>query len=162
MTIADFDIEAFLDLTGYTTEERLARRKGANSTQEFFTPYSIIKRMCDKISYSDWSDPSKTFLEPCLGNGQFYIYIIYNRILHGIDWQIALETAYGLELMQDNVDECKERVINLLKSLDIAFNEDTARDIMNHNIVCHDFFTWNFEEWREMTEEEIKLSKKKK
>jgi len=33
---------------------------------------------------------------------------------------------------------------------------------MNKNFICHDFFTWNFEEWRPMTEEEIKTSKKKK
>lgn len=156
-----FNIQDFLNLSNYTTDTRLARRKIARGSQEFFTPYSIVKRMCDKIPDSDWSDPVKTFLEPCLGNGQFYIYIIYNRILHGIDWQTALESAYGLELMQDNVDECKERVIELLKNLDIAFSEKTARDILDYNIVCHDFFTWNFEEWREMTDEEIKKSKKK-
>ena len=156
-----FDIEQFLNLDNYATDIRLSRRKGAGSTQEFFTPYSIVKKMCDKVSDEDWSDPTKTFCEPCFGNGQFVIMIIYNRIIHGIDWQTALETCYGVELMQDNVDECKDRVINLLKSLEIAFNEQTARDIMDHNFVCHDFFTWNFEDWREMTEEEIKISKKK-
>lgn len=156
-----FNIEQFLDLTGYE-ETRLSRRKGTSSTQEFFTPYSIVKRMCDKISESDWSDPTKTYLEPCFGNGQFIIYIIYNRIIHGIDWQTALESCYGVELMQDNVDECKERVIDLLKKMDIAFSEQTVREIMEHNFVCHDFFTWNFEEWREYTEEELKNLKKKK
>ena len=44
-----FDIESFLDLTNYA-ESRESRRKGAGSTQEFFTPYSIVKRMCDKVS----------------------------------------------------------------------------------------------------------------
>ena len=159
----DFDIEKYLDLSNYATEERRARRKnnGKKSTQEFFTPYGIVKRMCDKISDEDWSDPDKTFLEPCMGNGQFVIYIIYNRLLHGVDWRTTLETLFTLELMQDNVDECKERVINLLKGLEIDFDETTAREIMSHNFVCHDFFTWNFEQWREMSEEEIKKSKKK-
>ena len=48
-----FDIEQFLDLSNYTTDTRLARRKDnkeGKSTQEFFTPYSIVKRMCDKVS----------------------------------------------------------------------------------------------------------------
>ena len=45
--------------------------------------------------------------------------------------------------------------------LGIDYDEDIAMDIMLKNLVCHDFFTWNFEEWREMTEEEIKKSKKK-
>ena len=161
-----FDIEQFLNIDDYITDTRLSRRKNNEKTNEFFTPYSIVKRMCDKIPESDWSDPDKTFLEPCFGNGQFVIYIIYNRIIHGIDWQTALETTFGVELMQDNVDECKDRVIDLLNSLGIAFYETTARDIMDHNFVCHDFFTWNFEEWREYTEEELeaieKEAKKKK
>lgn len=61
-----FDIEKFLDLTGYDNEVRKARRKNNKegvSTQEFYTPYSIVKRMCDKVSDEDWADPKKTFLE---------------------------------------------------------------------------------------------------
>ena len=158
----NFNIDQFLSLEGYATEERVSRRKGTKSTQEFFTPYSVVKRMCDKISDEDWLDPNKTFCEPCMGNGQFVIYIIYNRILHGVDWKTALETLFSVELMQDNVDECKDRVINLLKGLEIDFDESTAREIMDRNFVCHDFFTWNFEEWREMNEEELKEIKKKK
>lgn len=53
----DFSIEMFLDLSFYVTEKRKNRRKDKNKqqkgTQEFFTPYSIIKRMCDKIPDSD-------------------------------------------------------------------------------------------------------------
>ena len=146
-----FSIEHFLDLSGYE-EIRLERRKAKNNnfkpTAEFFTPYSIVKRMCDKIPESDWNHPLKTFCEPCFGNGQFVIYIIYNRIIHGINWQTALETLYGVELMQDNVDECKDRVIDLLNALGIAFNEKTARDIMDRNLVCSNFFDWDFENWR--------------
>ena len=44
---------------------------------------------------------------------------------------------------------------------EIDYDEDVAMDIMLHNLVCHDFFTWNFEEWRPMTDDEIKQSKKK-
>jgi len=165
-----FDIEQFLNLDNYVTDTRLARRTGAGSTQEFFTPYSIVKKMCDKIPESDWSDPDKTFLEPCFGNGQFLIYIIYNRILHGVSWKRALETTYGLELMEDNVTETYGRILSLLDSLDeyriIKDYEiksiDEAMDIMKKNLVCHDFFTWNFEEWREYTEDELKELKKKK
>ena len=162
-----FNIEHFLDLTGYE-ETRLSRRKGVGSTQEFFTPYSIVKRMCDKIPESDWLDPSKTFLEPCFGNGQFVIMIIYNRITHGIDWKTALETLYGVELMNDNVGETYQRVLDLLGDLSfyniIDYNEQdirTALNIMEKNLICHDFFTWNFEEWRPYTEEELKKLKKK-
>ena len=91
--VNSFNIEQFLDLTGYDTEIRKARRKGAKSTQEYFSPYSIVKKMCDKIPEEDWSNPYKTFCDPSFGHGQFVIYIIWNRLQHGIDWKTALETC---------------------------------------------------------------------
>lgn len=160
-----FIIDQFLDLTGYE-ETRQKRRKTKNNnskpTAEFFTPYSIVKRMGDKISEEDWSNPNKTFCEPCFGNGQFVIYIIWNRLQHGIDWKTALETCYGVELMQDNVYETHGRIIKLFDALGIDYDEDIAMDIMLRNLVCHDFFTWNFDEWRPYTEEELKKQKTKK
>ena len=141
------NIQEFID-RDYATDVRKNRRKGKGGTQEFFTPYSIIKRMCDKIPDDEWSDPEKTFLEPCMGDGNIVCYIIWNRIQHGIDWQTALNTLYGLELMHDNVLECHDRVIDLLTKLGIEFDERTARKIMEKNLVCADFFKWDFEHWK--------------
>ena len=146
----NFSIESFLDLSNYATETRLARRK--RTTQEFFTPYSIVKRMADKIPESDWADPTKTFLEPGFGNGQFVCYIIWNRIQHGVEWETTLKNLYGVELMLDNVQECHDRVIELLTKLNIDFDERTARKIMKKNLVCSDFFKWDFEHWRPIPE----------
>ena len=164
-----FDIEKFLDLSGYELN-RNKRRKNTNwnniknsmRSAEFFTPYSIVKKMSDKISETDWSDPNKTFCEPSFGNGQFVCYIIWNRIQHGIDWKTALETCYGVELMQDNVAETKQRVHELLRNISPDYDPQIADEIMDKNFVCSDFFKWNFEEWRPMTEDEIQASQKKK
>ena len=38
-------IEQLLDLTNYTTDTRVARRKTGKKTNEFFTQYSIVKQM---------------------------------------------------------------------------------------------------------------------
>ena len=150
-------IEQILDLTDYATEERKARRKrskghdnelkGAKSTQEFFTPYEIVKKMAEKVPEEYWSDPTKTFCEPCFGSGQFVLYIIWNRIRHGIDWKTALETTYGVELMQDNVYETHGRIFKMLSAMGIDFDDDVAFDIMLKNLVCSDFFEWDFENW---------------
>lgn len=77
-----FNIKDFLNIN-YETEIRRNRRgeghlhgKIKKSTQEFFTPYSIVKRMCDKIPDSDWNHPLKTFCEPCFGKVLYYLYII--------------------------------------------------------------------------------------
>lgn len=141
-------IQKFLDLTNYATDTRINRRKDNESTQEFFTPYEIVKQMADKIPDSTWQDPTKTFLEPSFGNGQFIVYIVYRRINSGIDWKTALSTLYGVELMQDNVDECKERVLDLFDKMNIDYDKSQAMKIMNKNLVCSDFFEWDFENWR--------------
>ena len=57
----NFNIEQFLDLSDYATDKRKARRKGKNGTQEFYTPYEIVKKMCDKIPDEDWQNPGNIF-----------------------------------------------------------------------------------------------------
>ena len=144
------NIQQFID-HDYATDVRRNRRKGkdgGNATNEFFTPFSIVKKMADKIPNEDWSDPEKTFLEPCFGDGNFVCYIIWNRIEHGVNWQTALKTLQGLELMEDNVKETKERVIDLLDQMNISYDRETAMGIMDRNLVCADFFKWDFDNWK--------------
>lgn len=154
------DIKQFIDdYVSPQQEERNARRK---KTNEIFTPYSIVDKMCNKIPEEDWRDPHKTFLEPCCGSGNFVLVIIFRRINSGIDWQTTLSTLYALDLIEDNVQETRQRVHELLRNISSDYIPEVADEIMDRNFITHDFFTWNFEEWREMTEEEIKESKKKK
>ena len=140
-------IKNLLDLTDYATETRKARRKGRKSTQEFFTPYEIVKKMADKVPEEDWADPTKTFCEPCFGNGQFVLYIIWNRIQHGVDYLTAIKTCYGVELMQDNVKETYERIFKLLDLLEIDYDKNEVLNVLKKNLVCSDFFEWDFENW---------------
>lgn len=140
------NIESFIN-RDYASEERISRRTGKNSTQEFFTPFSIVDRMCDKIPESDWTDSSKTFLEPSFGNGNFIVYIIWKRITSGISWHDALSTLYGVELMADNVQETKERICELLDKMEVKYDKAEVMNIMDKNLVCCDFFEWDFERW---------------
>ena len=143
-----FDIERFLDLTGYDTDTRKERRKNSEvNTQEFFTPYKIVEKMGNKIPEEDWHNPQKTFLEPCFGNGQFCCYIIWRRITAGVEPLQALKTLYGIELMEDNVVETKERVLDLLNQMNVSFDIDIAKQILDHNLRCSDFFNWDFRCW---------------
>ena len=143
------DIEKILSLEGYDTPERRARRKNSEvNSQEYFTPYSIVNRMADKISDDDWSDPSKTFCDPCFGNGQFIVYIIWRRLQSGIPYLQVLSTTYGVELMQDNVQECHGRILNLLDLLGIEYDHEMVTKILQHNLVCGDFFHWDFIKWK--------------
>ena len=148
----DFNIEEFLSLDGYATDERVARRKNndklkISNTNEFFTPFSIVYRMCSKISEEKWNDPNSEFLEPSFGNGNFIVYIIYNKIKHGSTWEQALSHTWGVELIESNVKETHDRVIKLLHNMNIKFDESKAKSILNNNLVCSNFFDWDYENW---------------
>lgn len=141
------NLEQILDLSNYATEIRVNRRKTGVSTNEFFTPYSIIMKMCDKISEEDWADPEKTFCEPCFGNGQFILAIIYKRLMAGVDLMTTLKTLFGVELMEDNVQETKDRILDMLDKMEIEYHRPSVMKILNKNLVCSDFFKWDFENW---------------
>jgi hypothetical protein len=38
--------------------------------------------------------------------------------------------------------------------MEIQFNKEEALKIMNHNLVCSDFFKWDFENWCPIKEQE--------
>lgn len=142
------DLQKILSLDDYDNENRVARRKGSGGSQEFFTPYELVWKMCDKVPQEKWSDQEANFLEPCFGNGQFVLAIIYRKIQNGSTWRQALEHTYGVELMQDNVSETYDRIICLLQELRVPdFDEAEARKIMSENLVCSDFFKWDFANW---------------
>ena len=145
------DLYKFIDSYSSANEtERKTRRKGSEGTNEFFTPASIVIKMMDKIPPEDWADPEKTFLEPSFGSGNFIIGILYRRIVdYNIDWHTALSTVWGVELMRDNVEETRERVLALLTQLGIDFDRDEAMKLMKKRLVQADFFKWDFEKWCE-------------
>ena len=114
---------------------------------EVFTPAILVKRLLDKIPEEKWKDPKATFLEPCCGNGQIVIGMLERRIASGIEPIQAVKTLYGVELMQDNVDLCKDRIREVLRANKVKIDKK-VNDIIDHNFVCSDFFKWDFENWR--------------
>jgi hypothetical protein len=47
------------------------------------TPYNLANDMLNKLPSDVWSNPNKTFLEPCFANGMFY-FLIVERLYNGI------------------------------------------------------------------------------
>lgn len=137
-----------MDPKMYTTQddgiERSRERVKDNG--EVFTPLPIIEQMMDMVEdHSVWSDPDKKFLDPTCGNGNIIIAMIAKRIESGVSKKDAVSSVFGVELMQDNVDKCKERIRELLGDGTPTHEYD---DIIDHNIVCSDFFKWDFENWK--------------
>jgi len=108
------------------------------ATGEVFTPLSvIIKKLNDLESHNPdiFKDPSKTFLEPSCGDGNFLSEVLIRKLENGSTFEQALSTIYGVDLMQDNVDLCRERLL---------CGREDLRHIVEQNIVCHDALTYDY------------------
>ena len=60
-----------------------------------------------------------TFLEPTAGNGNFVVEILkrkFDLCKKKSDFLRALESVYAIDLLEDNVRECKERIKTLYNS----------------------------------------------
>ena len=118
---------------------------------EVFTPKSLVEKMMNKIPEEKWKDPNSVWLEPTFGSGNMLICMLERRIASGVEPVQAVKTLYGVELMQDNVDLCKDRIREVLRANKVKIDKK-VNDIIDHNFVCSDFFKWDFENWRSKEE----------
>lgn len=77
---------------------------------EVFTPSFLVEQMLDSFPPDAW-DKDKNWLEPTCGNGNFIIAILNRKITKkGFGLIEALNTTFGMDLMRDNILECKQRI----------------------------------------------------
>jgi hypothetical protein len=105
------------------------------ATGEVFTPTPLVEEILDKINPEFFKDPTKTFLDPTGGDGQFLASVLYRKLQNGIDFEQALSTLFSVDLMEDNVELCRERLL---------CGREDLRDIVQRNIVCHDALTYDY------------------
>jgi len=115
-------------------------KKRVKELGEVFTPPELVNEMLDKLP-KDWKE--KTFLDNSCGNGNFLVEILKRKIEKGYDPIRALSTIYGVDIMEDNVAECKLRLLELVESY-IKDDGTKVMDILNKNIVCHDALTYDY------------------
>lgn len=119
--------------------------KTAKQNGEVWTPPKIIDKMISKIPDEHWKDPTKTFLDPTCGTGNILVRMLEKRLESGVSKKDAISTLYGVELEQVNIDICKDRLRCVLGDGIVTHDYD---EIIDKNIVCHDFFDWDFENWK--------------
>jgi hypothetical protein len=113
-------------------------------TAEVFTPQYLVIEMLDKLEEENpilFTDPSKTFIDNSCGDGEFLGEIVIRKMERsGCSLEQALSTTYGVDLMEDNIEECKKRLAGPNPTPEIL-------EILNKNIICADglTFDYNFE-----------------
>ena len=105
------------------------------ATGEVFTPTWLVEDILDEMETNLFTDSDKTFLDPSVGDGQFLASVLYRKLENGIDFETALSTIYGVDLMQDNVELCRERLL---------CGREDLRHIVEQNIVCADGLRYHY------------------
>ena len=93
---------------------------------EVFTSQREVNAMLDLVKEESERIDSR-FLEPACGNGNFLIEVLRRKLVsinkkYGssqLDYEryafVAVASLYGIDLLEDNVDECRRRLFSKVK-----------------------------------------------
>lgn len=131
---------------------------------EVFTAEREVKAMCDLIPAEIWDNIESTFLEPCVGIGNFVAEILarkFERCKDEKDGLKALASIVGLDIQADNCEESRKRLYDMYcaKFPDCNyFCRAMAERILQNNIRCCDSLL-QMQEWIDKMENKpIQLS----
>ncbi len=143
-----------------TNSTQIKSKKRVADRGEVFTAEREVKAMCDLVKDETERIDSR-FLEPACGNGNFLAEILMRKLevvkrkykKSAFDYErfslLALGSIYGVDIMQDNAIECRERLFKIWDKEYKATckkecNDDTresAKVILERNIVCGNALT---------------------
>jgi hypothetical protein len=110
-------------------------------TAEVFTPTNLVLEILDKLEESNpslFTNPSKTFIDNSCGDGQFLSEIVIRKMERsGCSLEQALSTTYGIDIMEDNVNLCRERLSGPNPTPEII-------KIVTKNIIHADGLTYDY------------------
>ena len=105
------------------------------ATQEVFTPTPLVQEILENLPQEQFTDTTKTFLDPSCGDGQFLGEVLIRKMENGSTFEQALSTIYGVDLMPDNVKLCRERML---------CGREDLRHIVEQNIICADALRYHY------------------
>lgn len=110
-------------------------------TAEVFTPTYYVQLILDgeeQTSPNMFIDWTETYMDNSCGDGQFLSEVVIRKMERsGCTLEQALSTTYGVELMEDNVKLCKERLAGPNPTQEIL-------DILDKNIVFADALKYDY------------------
>lgn len=162
--------------------QQVKSRKRVQEHGEVFTNEREVNAMLDMVKQETERIESR-FLEPACGNGNFLAEVL-RRKLAVVNRQykknrddylryafVAVSSLYGVELLEDNAEECRERLYEIaeneakraIKSPDPLFLEAISF-VLEKNILCGDALTLKnaggepirFAEWSLVTGDKVK------
>jgi len=138
------------------TKSQIKSRQRVAQHGEVFTNPREVNAMLDLVRDESFRLDSR-FLEPACGDGNFLIEILRRKlskienIKSQTEWEfkslIAVGSCYGIELLEDNAEACRERlyreVVGQMDRIgDLGDYGKSLRYMLQKNIVCGDALTY--------------------
>jgi len=138
-------------------DEHVISKQRVSEYGEVFTPSFLVNDMLDLVKQETERIDSR-FLEPACGNGNFLVEILKRKLTivekryskNQIEYErysiIALSSIYGVEILEDNVQTCRDRLFGIFsdfytknyKSVLKSEFFDSAKFILKRNILWGD------------------------
>jgi hypothetical protein len=115
------------------TDKSIKTERDMNRTKltgEVFTPTELVQQMLDHLPEDVWENPNLKWLDMACGNGQFLVEIKERLIKYHTESHVIHNMIYGVDIMKDNVLECRNR---------LGLNLSTEG-----NVVCADALRYDF------------------
>lgn len=115
-------------------------RKQFNFTRQdelgqFFTP-SWIQQKLHYLDNEVFINPKKTVIDPVgCGIGDLLIEVLIKRLENKINYSDAISSMYGVDIDQDAVKICRERLL---------CGQEHLRPVVERNIVCADALRYHY------------------
>lgn len=150
--------------TNENTKQIKSRYRVAQHGEVFTNPREV-NAMLDLVRDESFRLDSR-FLEPACGDGNFLIEILRRKlslienIKSQTEWEfqslIAVGSCYGIELLEDNAEACRERlyreVVGQMGRIgDLGDYGKSLRYMLRKNIVCGDALTYRTADGKPIT-----------
>lgn len=147
------------------TKSQIKSRQRVAQHGEVFTNPREVNAMLDLVRDESFRLDSR-FLEPACGDGNFLIEILRRKlsllkdIKSPTEWEfqslIAVGSCYGIELLEDNAEACRERLYREVEGQmgrigDLGDYGKSLRYMLRKNIVCGDALTYRTVDGRPIT-----------
>lgn len=145
-----------LNSTALEDEVLVKSRQRVADHGEVFTPSWLVEDMLNLV-HQETGRVDSRFLEPACGSGNFLGAVLQkkfetvNKKYSQSDFEkkiyslFSLMCIYGIELLQDNIEECKANMLQLFCSfLNIEISDKisiSAREVLTANIIQGDALT---------------------
>lgn len=151
--------------TNENTKSQIKSRQRVAQHGEVFTNPREVNAMLDLVRDESFRLDSR-FLEPACGDGNFLIEILRRKlsllssVKSSTEWEfkslIAVGACYGIELLEDNAEACRERLYREVVGQtgrigDLGDYGKSLRYMLQKNIVCGDALTYRTADGKPIT-----------